>query len=149
MLDFDLSKMALIGVVALIVLGPERLPRVARTAGALFGRAQRYADELKTQVSREMELDELRRMKTQFESTVGRFGDAIDPAGYVQRGALSTSSRPESPIAITAGNAPVASSSAPSRTADSGTLLLQIAYLKAAAASRSRRSMAASWRTSP
>src|ERR1700732_248576 len=97
--------MALIGAVALVVLRPERLPRVARTAGALLGRSRRYVDELKSQVTREMELDELRRMKTQFESTVGRFGDAIDPAGYVQRGALSTSSRPESPIAITAGNA--------------------------------------------
>jgi sec-independent protein translocase protein TatB len=101
MLDFDLSKMALIGVVALIVLGPERLPRVARTAGALFGRAQRYADELKTQVSREMELDELRRMKTQFESTVGRFEDAIDSNRRVQSEALSALTTPATPIAIT------------------------------------------------
>ena len=68
MLDLGLTKMALIGVVALVVLGPERLPRVARTAGALFGRAQRYVNDVKAEVTREIELDELRRMKTEFES---------------------------------------------------------------------------------
>jgi Tat protein translocase TatB subunit len=108
MLDFDLSKMALIGAVALVVLGPERLPRVARTEGALLGRSRRYVDELKSQVTREMELDELRRTKTQFESTVGRFGDAIDPARYVQRGSLSLFSEGCTAI-IHAGRACVAS----------------------------------------
>lgn len=68
MLDLGLTKMALIGVVALVVLGPERLPRVARTAGALFGRAQRYINDVKAEVTREIELDELRRMKTEFEN---------------------------------------------------------------------------------
>jgi sec-independent protein translocase protein TatB len=88
MLDFDFSKMALIAVVALIVLGPERLPRVARMAGALFGRARRYADELKSQVTQEMELDELRRLKSQFESTMGRFEDAIDSTMSVRGNSL-------------------------------------------------------------
>jgi len=68
MLDLGLTKMALIGVVALVVLGPERLPRVARTAGALFGRAQRYINDVKSEVTREIELDELRRMKSEFET---------------------------------------------------------------------------------
>jgi len=68
MLDLGITKMALIGVVALVVLGPERLPRVARTAGALFGRAQRYVNDVKAEVTREIELDELRRMKTNFET---------------------------------------------------------------------------------
>jgi len=68
MLDLGLTKMALIGVVALVVLGPERLPRVARTAGALFGRAQRYINDVKSEVTREIELDELRRMKSEFEA---------------------------------------------------------------------------------
>lgn len=68
MLDLGLTKMALIGVVALVVLGPERLPRVARTAGALFGRAQRYINDVKAEVTREIELDHLRQMKTEFES---------------------------------------------------------------------------------
>lgn len=55
--------MALIGVVALIVIGPEKLPRVARTVGALLGKAQRYVSDVKAEVSRSMELDELRKMK--------------------------------------------------------------------------------------
>lgn len=55
--------MALIGVVALIVIGPKDLPKVARMAGSLLGRAQRYISEVKSEVSREMELDELRKMQ--------------------------------------------------------------------------------------
>jgi sec-independent protein translocase protein TatB len=62
MIDFGLTKMMLIGAVALVVIGPEKLPKVARMAGSLFGRAQRYINEVKAEVSREMELDELRKM---------------------------------------------------------------------------------------
>src|SRR5688572_18830635 len=62
MIDLGLSKLALIGVVALVVVGPERLPKVARMAGTLFGRAQRYISDVKAEVSREIELDELRKM---------------------------------------------------------------------------------------
>ena len=63
MIDIGLSKMALIGVVALVVIGPEKLPRVARTVGALLGKAQRYVADVKAEVNRSMELDELRKMK--------------------------------------------------------------------------------------
>jgi len=77
MLDLGLTKMALIGAVALIVLGPERLPRVARMAGALFGRAQRYINDVKAEVAREIELDELRRMKTDFEDAARHAQTAI------------------------------------------------------------------------
>jgi sec-independent protein translocase protein TatB len=63
MLDLGLSKLALIGVVALVVVGPERLPKVARMAGTLFGRAQRYINEVKSEVSREIELEELHNMQ--------------------------------------------------------------------------------------
>jgi sec-independent protein translocase protein TatB len=62
MIDLGLSKLALIGVVALVVIGPEKLPKVARMAGTLFGRAQRYINEVKSEVSREIELEELRKM---------------------------------------------------------------------------------------
>ncbi len=55
--------MALIGAVALIVIGPEKLPRVARTVGTLLGKAQRYVNDVKSEVSRSMELDELKKMK--------------------------------------------------------------------------------------
>jgi sec-independent protein translocase protein TatB len=77
MLDLGLTKMALIGVVALVVLGPERLPRVARTAGALFGRAQRYINDVKSEVTREIELDELRRMKSEFETAASNVETAV------------------------------------------------------------------------
>jgi sec-independent protein translocase protein TatB len=63
MIDIGLTKIALIGVVALVVIGPEKLPTVARMAGSLFGRAQRYINQVKSEVSREMELDELRKMQ--------------------------------------------------------------------------------------
>lgn len=77
MLDLGLTKMALIGVVALVVLGPERLPRVARTAGALFGRAQRYINDVKAEVSREIELDALRSMKSEFEAAARNVETAV------------------------------------------------------------------------
>ncbi|OJA99757.1 Sec-independent protein translocase protein TatB [Burkholderia ubonensis] len=129
MLDLGLSKMALIGVVALVVLGPERLPRVARTAGALFGRAQRYINDVKAEVSREIELDALRTMKSDFEtaarnvettihdnlreheqdlnaawhSAVGGATDAVDQAGTSGSGSPSASS---SWLGSTAASAP-------------------------------------------
>lgn len=62
MIDLGLTKLAVIGTVALVVIGPEKLPNVARMAGSLFGRAQRYINDVKAEVSREMELDELRKM---------------------------------------------------------------------------------------
>jgi sec-independent protein translocase protein TatB len=68
MFDIGFSELFVIGIVALIVIGPERLPKVARTAGHLFGRMQRYVNDVKADINREMELDELRKMKTQFES---------------------------------------------------------------------------------
>jgi len=67
-IDLGLSKMALIGAVALIVIGPEKLPRVARTVGTLLGKAQRYVNDVKAEVNRSMELDELRKMKETVES---------------------------------------------------------------------------------
>jgi sec-independent protein translocase protein TatB len=68
MIDLGISKMALIGAVALIVIGPEKLPRVARTVGTLLGKAQRYVNDVKAEVNRSMELDELRKMKDTVES---------------------------------------------------------------------------------
>jgi sec-independent protein translocase protein TatB len=60
--------MALIGAVALIVIGPEKLPRVARTVGTLLGKAQRYVADVKAEVSRSMELEELKKMRDTVES---------------------------------------------------------------------------------
>ena len=67
MIDFGFDKIALIGAVALIVIGPEKLPRVARTVGHFIGKAQRYVADVKAEVNRSIELEELKKMKTQFE----------------------------------------------------------------------------------
>jgi len=67
MIDFGFDKLALIGAVALIVIGPEKLPKLARTVGHMFGKAQRYVADVKAEVNRSIELDELKKMRTQFE----------------------------------------------------------------------------------
>jgi sec-independent protein translocase protein TatB len=65
MFDFSFSELALIGVVALVVLGPERLPKVARTVGEWAGKAQRYVAQVKADVTREMEVAELKKLQEQ------------------------------------------------------------------------------------
>jgi sec-independent protein translocase protein TatB len=84
MIDIGLSKLALIGVVALVVIGPERLPKVARMAGTLFGRAQRYINDVKSEVSREIELDELRKMQKDVEQA------ASDVTGSIHKSMSET-----------------------------------------------------------
>lgn len=69
MFDISFSEVLVIAAVALIVLGPERLPKVARTLGHLFGRAQRYVDDVKSDIQREIELDELKKWKASVEET--------------------------------------------------------------------------------
>jgi twin arginine-targeting protein translocase TatB len=66
MFDIGFSELLLIGIVALIVLGPERLPKVARTVGHLVGRMQRYAAGLKAEIDREVKLEELKKLQEQF-----------------------------------------------------------------------------------
>jgi sec-independent protein translocase protein TatB len=79
-LDLGLSKMALIGAVALIVIGPEKLPRVARTVGTLLGKAQRYVNDVKAEVNRSMELDELKKMKETVESAARDVESSVSTA---------------------------------------------------------------------
>jgi sec-independent protein translocase protein TatB len=67
MIDFGIDKLALIGAVALIVIGPERLPKVARTVGVLLGKAQRYVAQVQSEVNRSIELEELKKMKSGIE----------------------------------------------------------------------------------
>ena len=89
MLDLGIEKMALIGAVALIVIGPEKLPRVARTVGTLLGKAQRYVNDVKAEVNRSMELDELRKMK----DTVETAARDVEQASTAARATSRTSSR--------------------------------------------------------
>lgn len=65
MFDIGFSELIVIGIVALLVIGPERLPKVARTLGHLLGRAQRYVSDVKSDINREIQLDELKKLQTQ------------------------------------------------------------------------------------
>jgi len=78
MFDIGFSELMVIGVVALVVIGPERLPKVARTLGVLFGRLQRYVTQVKSDISREMELAELGKVKTEFESAARSFQSEVE-----------------------------------------------------------------------
>jgi sec-independent protein translocase protein TatB len=78
MIDLGLTKLAVIGVVALVVIGPEKLPKVARMAGMLYGRAQRYLHDIKSEVSREIELDELRNLQKEVQESARSFKDEVD-----------------------------------------------------------------------
>jgi sec-independent protein translocase protein TatB len=76
--DVGFSELMVIAVVALIVIGPERLPRVARTMGHLFGRLQRYVNDVKADINREIELEELRKFKTTFEDAARGFESSVN-----------------------------------------------------------------------
>ena len=77
MFDIGFSELLVIGLVALIVIGPERLPRVARTLGHLFGRMQRYVNDVKADISREMELEELRKLQANMQDAARSFEDSV------------------------------------------------------------------------
>jgi len=77
MIDLGISKLALIGAVALIVIGPEKLPGVARMVGTLLGKAQRYMSDVKAEVNRSIALDELKKMKDTVESAAHEVNQSI------------------------------------------------------------------------
>ncbi len=131
MFDVSLTELMVIGVVALIVIGPERLPKVARTVGHLLGRAQRYVNDVKSDIQREIELDELRKFKTEMEDAAQGVQQSLNETGAslqepVQqfRAELDEVAReasgkaaPASPATATATQAPAADTPAePART---------------------------------
>jgi sec-independent protein translocase protein TatB len=77
MFDISFTELMFIAVVALIVIGPERLPKVARTLGHLFGRMQRYVNDVKADISREMELDELRKLQASMQDAARSFEQSV------------------------------------------------------------------------
>jgi sec-independent protein translocase protein TatB len=80
MFDIAFSEIVVIAVVALIVIGPERLPKTARTLGVLFGRLQRYVNDVKADISREMELDELRKLKQEVQTAATELQTSVSSA---------------------------------------------------------------------
>ena len=101
MFDVGFSEIFVIALVALIVIGPERLPKVARTLGLLFGRMQRYVNDVKADITREMELDELRKLQT----TVEEAARSIEHT--VNKGISTTESELNSIAASASDAAPV------------------------------------------
>jgi len=78
MFDIGFSELLVIGVVALIVIGPEKLPRVARTVGHLAGRLQRYVSDVKADINREIELDELRKMRDSMQKAASEMETSVN-----------------------------------------------------------------------
>jgi len=78
MFDIGFSELLVIAVVALIVIGPQQLPKVARTLGHLFGRMQRYVNDVKADITREMELEELKKMQSSMEDAARSFHSSVN-----------------------------------------------------------------------
>lgn len=102
MFDIGFSEMGIIAVVALIVLGPERLPKVARQAGEWLGKLQRYVSDVKSDINRQMELEELRRMQAEVQKAASGIESAVKSAvdeTQAQFDSIATSLQSSSPAA--------------------------------------------------
>lgn len=97
MIDIGFSKLLILGGIALVVIGPERLPRVARMAGTLLGRAQRYVADVKAEVNRSIELEELGKVKRQFDAAAQDVHQSIAGAAHDAHAGLHPSWSPDSP----------------------------------------------------
>jgi sec-independent protein translocase protein TatB len=118
MFDIAFSEIALIAVVALVVIGPERLPKVARTLGHMFGRLQRYVNDVKADINREIELDELRKLKNEVQSAAQDIERSVSQAASeVETGVRSVESELNAAgsEALSATPAPAASANAPAQ----------------------------------
>ena len=104
MLDMSFSEIAVIGAVALVVLGPERLPKVARTAGQLFGRLQRYVATVKADINREMDTSELAKIKQEVQDAAKSFEQSVQQHASsveTETAAISQSIDPQTnPLAV-------------------------------------------------
>lgn len=111
MFDIGFTELLVIGVVALIVIGPERLPKVARTAGHLYGRMQRYVSTVRSDISREIQLDEIKRAGQGFKESVESAASGIEQQATVVddylRNEASNVSKVVTAMAVTEGERPV------------------------------------------
>jgi sec-independent protein translocase protein TatB len=111
MFDIAFSELILIAVVALLVIGPERLPKVARTAGVMFGRLQRYVNDVKADIQREMELDELKKLRSQFEDAAKSVEESVGEVDKQIRAASDDLNRSLGDPAAGSGASPPATAS--------------------------------------
>ena len=101
MFDVGFSEMLVIGIVALVVIGPERLPKVARTLGVLTGRLQRYVAQVKSDINREMEAAELGKVKSEFENAARSFqADVESTAAQTEREIRDAQAQIERDLAV-------------------------------------------------
>lgn len=100
MFDVGLSELMVIAVVALVVIGPERLPKVARTAGLLLGRLQRYVGDVKADINREMQLDELKKLQQQVATEVSSVEASVNHEIREIEGAVEKSVAPDAGVAV-------------------------------------------------
>lgn len=113
MFDIGFSEILVVGVVALIVIGPERLPKVARTLGHMYGRLQRYVNEVKADINREMELDELRKLQSEVQSAARSIEQSVAKAAHdVESGVRSVEAELNAAAGTTPPGAPAEASSA-------------------------------------
>jgi sec-independent protein translocase protein TatB len=77
MFDIAFSEMMVLAVIALVVIGPERLPKVAKQAGEWLGKLRRYVDDVKSDINRQMELTELRKLQSQVTDAAKELGDSV------------------------------------------------------------------------
>jgi len=121
MFDIAFSEIVVIAVVALIVIGPERLPKVARTLGHMFGRLQRYVNDVKADINREMELDELRKLQREMQGAAREFEQSVtSAASEVQAGVRSVERDLNDAAATPAGIAPAAATAPAAQPAPEG-----------------------------
>lgn len=81
MFDIAFSELIVVALVALIVVGPERLPKLARTAGHLWGRVQRYVTTVKNDISNEMDLDAARKLQNNIQQHVAEVERSMQENG--------------------------------------------------------------------
>ena len=110
MFDVGLSELMIIAVVALVVIGPERLPKVARTAGLLLGRLQRYVSDVKSDINREIQLDELKKMQREMTDQVTNLQASVT---HEMREVESSVSKVIEPLAADVAVPPAPTSEAP------------------------------------
>lgn len=103
MFDIAFSELVIIAVVALIVIGPERLPKVARTAGLLLGRLQRYVSDVKADINREIQLDELKKLQQQVTDQVTSLEATVTHEMREVESSVSTAIEPLATDAAVAG----------------------------------------------
>lgn len=105
MFDVGFSELLVIALVALIVIGPERLPKVARTAGHLLGRLQRYVNDVKAEINREMQVDELRKLQQQVEQSAREVETGISKELHAVEDSLNKAISPPAELAQTSTSA--------------------------------------------